>query len=71
MSLDYVKNKIEFYQDFPIDGVKYLDLNPLLTTIDSFIGYYDKKINNINNISESLDLTIIKDSKELTRIKLL
>ena len=42
-----------------------LDLNPVLTTIDSFIGYYDKKINNINNISESLDLTIIKDSKEL------
>ena len=29
MSLDYVKNKIEFYQDFPIKGVEYIDLNPI------------------------------------------
>ena len=29
MSLEYVKNKIEFYQDFPIEGVEYIDLNPI------------------------------------------
>ena len=29
MSLEYVKNKIEFFQDFPIEGVEYLDLNPI------------------------------------------
>lgn len=29
MSLDYVKNKIEFFQDFPIKGVEYIDLNPI------------------------------------------
>ena len=29
MSLEYVKNKIEFFQDFPIKGVEYIDLNPI------------------------------------------
>ena len=29
MSLEYVKNKIEFFQDFPIEGVEYIDLNPI------------------------------------------
>jgi len=29
MSLNYVKNKIEFFQDFPIEGVEYIDLNPI------------------------------------------
>ena len=29
MSLEYVKNNIEFFQDFPIEGVEYLDLNPI------------------------------------------
>ena len=29
MSLSYVKNKIEFYKDFPIEGVEYIDLNPI------------------------------------------
>ena len=28
-NIDYVKNKIEFYQNFPIDGVEYIDLNPV------------------------------------------
>jgi adenine phosphoribosyltransferase len=29
MDLNYVKNKIEFYKDFPIEGVEYIDLNPI------------------------------------------
>ena len=29
MNLEYVKKKIEFYQDFPIEGVEYIDLNPI------------------------------------------
>ena len=29
MNLNYVKNKIEFYKDFPIEGVEYIDLNPV------------------------------------------
>ena len=29
MSLEYVKNKVEFFQDFPIEGVEYIDLNPI------------------------------------------
>ena len=29
MSLEYVKNKIVFFQDFPIEGVEYIDLNPI------------------------------------------
>jgi len=38
MSLKYVKNKIEFYNDFPIKGVEYIDLNPI---------YKDPKARNI------------------------
>ena len=26
------KNKIEFYKDFPIEGVEYIDLNPIIKT---------------------------------------
>ena len=29
MSLKYVKNKVEFFQNFPIEGVEYIDLNPI------------------------------------------
>ena len=29
MSIEYVKSKIEFYQNFPIEGVEYIDLNPV------------------------------------------
>ena len=29
MSIEYVKSKIEFYQNFPIEGVEYIDLNPI------------------------------------------
>ncbi|MFL2997113.1 MAG: hypothetical protein ACJZ00_08250 [Cytophagales bacterium] len=29
MNLEYVKKKIEFYKDFPIEGVEYIDLNPI------------------------------------------
>ncbi len=42
-----------------------LDLNPVITTIDSSIGKYNEKINKINKVSDSLDLTIIKDAKSL------
>ncbi len=42
-----------------------LDLNPILTTIDSDIGDYKFKLNNRNPVSESLDDKIIKDAKNL------
>ena len=29
MNIEYVKSKIEFYQNFPIEGVEYIDLNPI------------------------------------------
>ncbi len=29
MSIEYAKSKIEFYQNFPIEGVEYIDLNPI------------------------------------------
>ncbi|MEC7877706.1 MAG: adenine phosphoribosyltransferase [Bacteroidota bacterium] len=29
MSIEYAKSKIEFYQNFPIEGVEYIDLNPV------------------------------------------
>ena len=42
-----------------------LDLNPVLTTIDSIIGNYNEKIDQINKVPDSLDLTIIEDAKAL------
>ena len=29
MSIEYAKSKIDFYQNFPIEGVEYIDLNPV------------------------------------------
>ena len=29
MNIEYAKSKIEFYQNFPIEGVEYIDLNPV------------------------------------------
>ncbi len=40
-----------------------LDLNPIIQTIDSSIGDYSVKKNNINQVTESLDLKIIRDAK--------
>ena len=42
-----------------------LDLNPILTNIDSDIGDYEYKLKNRNEVSPSLDEKIIKDSKAL------
>ena len=42
-----------------------LDLNPILTTIDSDIGDYAFKLENRNPVTESLDEKIIKDAKLL------
>ena len=49
MSIEYVKSKIEFYQNFPIEGVEYIDLNPV---------YKDPKARDII-VSKCVDL--IKD----------
>ena len=45
MSLEYVKNKIEFYQDFPIEGVEYIDLNPIYKDPKARSFLVDKCIN--------------------------
>ena len=29
MIIEYAKSKIDFYQNFPIEGVEYIDLNPI------------------------------------------
>jgi len=29
MGIEYAKSKIDFYQNFPIEGVEYIDLNPI------------------------------------------
>ena len=49
MSIEYAKSKIEFYQNFPIEGVEYIDLNPV---------YKDPKARDII-VSKCVDL--IKD----------
>ena len=50
MSLEYVKNKIEFYQDFPIEGVEYIDLNPIYKDPKARNFLVDKCINSIKDI---------------------
>ena len=42
-----------------------LDLNPILTTIDTDLGDYSYKIANRNPVAESLDEKIIQDAKAL------
>jgi glutamate synthase (NADPH/NADH) large chain len=42
-----------------------LDLNPILTSIDSDLGDYAKKISSINGVAESLDQKIISDAEAL------
>ena len=49
MNIEYAKSKIEFYQNFPIEGVEYIDLNPV---------YKDPKARDII-VSKCVDL--IKD----------
>ena len=29
MDINYTKQQIKYYQDFPIKGVEYIDLNPI------------------------------------------
>ena len=50
MSLEYVKNKIEFYQDFPIEGVEYIDLNPIYKDPKARSFLVDKCIDSIKDI---------------------
>ena len=50
MNLEYVKNKIEFYQDFPIKGVEYIDLNPIYKDPKARDILVNKCIELINNI---------------------
>ena len=47
------------------DDLDDLDLNPILTKIDSDIGIYEDKVSNINLVAESIDSKIIKDSSDL------
>ena len=42
-----------------------LDLNPILTTIDTDLGAYKYKVSNRNEVTKSLDEKIIKDAKAL------
>ena len=49
MNIEYAKSKIELYQNFPIEGVEYIDLNPV---------YKDPKARDII-VSKCVDL--IKD----------
>ena len=60
MSLEYVKNKIEFYQDFPIEGVEYIDLNPIYKDPKARSFLVDKCIESIKDIQYDL-----KKSKQI------
>jgi len=46
-----------------------LDLNPILTTIDTDLGDYNYKLNNRNAVADSLDEKIIKDAAILFKNK--
>jgi len=50
MSLSYVKNKIEFYKDFPIEGVEYIDLNPIYKDPKARDILVEKCIESIKNV---------------------
>ncbi len=47
------------------DDLDDLDLNPILTKIDSEVGIYENKLKNINLVSESIDKKIIDDASGL------
>lgn len=51
MNLKYVKKKIEFYKDFPIEGVEYIDLNPIYKDPKARDILVDKCMGLINNIN--------------------
>ena len=50
MNLNYVKKKIEFYKDFPIKGVEYIDLNPIYKDSEARDILVDQCIKLIKNI---------------------
>ena len=50
MSLEYVKNKIEFFQDFPIEGVEYIDLNPIYKDPKARAVLVDECIKSIKDV---------------------
>ena len=54
MSLEYVKNKIEFFQDFPIKGVEYIDLNPIYKDPKARDILVDECIKSIKDVELSL-----------------
>ena len=48
--MDYVKEKIDFYKDFPITGVEYIDLNPVYKDPKARKIIVDKCINLIEKV---------------------
>ncbi|MAR85476.1 MAG: adenine phosphoribosyltransferase [Cytophagia bacterium] len=48
--IDYVKEKIDFYKDFPITGVEYIDLNPIYKDPKARKILVEKCINLIDKI---------------------
>ena len=50
MNLKYVKNKIEFFQDFPIEGVEYIDLNPIYKDAKARSMLVEDSLEKIKNV---------------------
>ncbi len=48
--MDYVREKIDFYKDFPITGVEYIDLNPVYKDPKARKIIVDKCINLIEKV---------------------
>ena len=48
--MDYVREKIDFYKDFPITGVEYIDLNPVYKDPKARKIIVEKCINLIDKI---------------------
>ena len=50
MNIEYAKSKIDFYQNFPIEGVEYIDLNPVYKDPKARDFIVDKCIDLIKDI---------------------
>ena len=70
-SLDQIvgKNYLLYQLNRGSSDLDDLDLNPILTSIDSDIGSYNNKVKNINKVANNLDFKIFNDSYEFLKNK--
>jgi len=61
--MEKYKKKIKIYKDFPIEGVEYLDLNPLYKDNKSRNQLIDSCIKSISSISDCFDYIGLIESR--------